>query len=107
MNNTEEAYLSAFKGGAKDIFDRKTQPYANVIVLSAIRNVMLHRAGKADREFNSLVKRAPAMSLSSVANLNENDAIAVCGGMIKEAHDSVVTFASTLLSFVNAEMMKE
>jgi hypothetical protein len=104
LRNTQKAYLAAFRGNIEQILSEKDQSYANITILSAIRNVLLHRGGKIDREFKSIVRKAVGNSISSVKDWTEGDTLIIRGGLVKGLHESVVDLFTRLLVFVDKEM---
>jgi hypothetical protein len=104
LRNTQRAYVSAFRSGAEALLNEADQSYANVMILSAVRNVLLHRGGKVDREYKSIVGKAKGNSIPSVTQLSEGDTVKVRGGMVKEMHSAVVHLCTNVLLFVDQEV---
>ncbi len=107
LRNMQKAYLVAFRDAVQPLVRETDQAYANVMILSAIRNVLLHRRGKVDREFTSIVGKAARNSLPAITALKEGDRVAIRGGMLKELHTSVVDLCTKLMRFVDQEMASE
>jgi hypothetical protein len=107
FRNTQRAYLAAFRDSIRPLVQETDRAYANVMILSAIRNVLLHRRAKVDREFKAIVRKAVGNTLPSITALNEGDRVAVRGGMLKELHTSVVDLCTKLMRFVDQEITRE
>jgi hypothetical protein len=106
LRNTQKAYLAAFRGPAESLFNESAQSYANIMILSAVRNLLLHRGGKVDQEFKSIAQKATGNSIPSVTQLSEGDLLTVRGGMVRELHTAVVHHCTDLLLFVDQEMVR-
>jgi hypothetical protein len=104
ISSTAKAYNVAFGDSVKAIFDETNQPFANIIVLSEVRNLYVHRGGLVDERFRRSIKRAPGTSWLEMANFPEKQLLAVNGGFIKGAAQSVVQFCRALILFVDKSM---
>jgi hypothetical protein len=106
LKDAAKAYSVAFGRGANNVFDETTQSYANVMVLYAIRNVIVHKAGQVDRDYQAKVGMAKGSSLSSLRRLAIGDTVPIHGDWLKPMEESAIRFCESLVSFVDAELVE-
>jgi hypothetical protein len=95
LGNIREAYHLAFSEQSQSIdfqLDREELQY-----IAAIRNVLIHKAGKVDTEFFEQTKLIPNMEA-----LNEGDTFPLSGVLTKNLVDSVVDISYALIKSVYA-----
>jgi hypothetical protein len=77
-----------------------------MIVLAAVRNVIVHKAGCADLDYLNKLTWARKSSLPSLTSVKVGDSLPVHGDSIKQMQVSAVKFCETLISFVDAQLAK-
>jgi len=104
LKNTATAYEEAFGQSAGALFDKKNKDQANILVLSAIRNSIEHRAGRVDLNFQRRVRGCTASTYCSLEKIPLNELLPIDGEMVKELCTSVTKSATDIMKFVDAKM---
>lgn len=104
LRSTEKAYEVAFNGNLSAIFNASDSDYANVIALSAVRNVLLHQRGRADREFLEKMQFAKACTVSNLREVKECERLLIRGGIAADLYASVLRTCMKLVFAVDQEI---
>lgn len=104
LGSTSIAYQVAFGEEMKNHFDFQNQHYSNLNVLSAVRNLFLHRGGKVDRSFINAVHKSSGTSWNEMAKLPEGGTLTLHGDFIRTAASSVVQFCAAVIRIVDKRM---
>jgi hypothetical protein len=112
VSGVQQAYTAAFcerdkkgnnRGVHKDIKDAFSESaFADISVLEAIRHVLIHRGGMADKPFVERVKRHPHLS-----KIEERERIEVDGQMVRTYTSAVCAGAARLVRGLDAWFERE
>jgi hypothetical protein len=102
--STALAYATVFGSAAESLFDVKQEDYANIIVLSEMRNVILHNANLVDEKYRRSVRKAKGSTLSPVLSLAVNEPLPIQGSLIRQITRSIGLFSTQLLKIVSGQM---
>jgi hypothetical protein len=94
LSGLKTAYVAAFDKSISGLFDGLD--HDQLAWLEAVRNVLAHRAGKADEKFLSRVKRHPKFS-----RLKVGDEVVIDGELVAAYFNAIIRSVVALAKFVD------
>ena len=87
-------YCAAFGKEIDQLFEKTEDGY--IFALSAFRNALIHKAGKADRRFVKTVAR-----FEEFRSINPKDHLMLDGEIVRKLHNSAIVLGWELIGFVD------
>lgn len=106
FENSLRAYEAAFGKKCLNILNKKTnKECANVAILEAVRNALIHRCGVVDAMLKRKIQHvSQSSSFPQLDGLMEGESILVDGEMTKTLVTSTMALGEQLLRFVDSQM---
>lgn len=97
-----KAYKAAFGSTVDSLFDFHQPDAANLVVLEAVRNVVVHTGGVVDEDFERKIAKAAGSPLKDITCLKDGDELPVSADLVRDLAGSVIRSALALLDFADA-----
>jgi len=96
LESIKRYYKAAFGSECKAIFDKIADGY--ILALSAVRNTLVHNAGKADRQFLNLV---PGGRFAEFKEIKEGELVPLDGEIVRRLSFAALEVGQELIQFVD------